>query len=132
MKPKDNFDGTTSELRAGADGPLSLLSAIVQSSHDAIVSKTLDGIITSWNTAAERIFGYTAAETIGRSIRMIIPPERQTEEDYVLSLIRRGERIDHFETVRQTKDGRLVDISLTVSPIISGGWGDRRRLQNRS
>jgi PAS domain S-box-containing protein len=94
-----------------------LLSAIVESSHDAIVSKTLDGVITSWNKAAERIFGYTAQEAIGRSIRIIIPPECQAEEDYILSQIRRGQWIDHFETVRQAKDGRRLSISLTVSPI---------------
>jgi PAS domain S-box-containing protein len=99
----------------------SLLSSIVASSDDAIVSKTLDGIITSWNPAAEKMFGYTAAEAVGQSIRMIIPPERQTEEDYVLERIRNGEKVDHFETVRQAKDGRTLNISLTVSPIRNGG-----------
>ncbi len=96
---------------------VSLLSAIVNSSDDAIVSKTLDGIITSWNPAAEKMFGYTAAEAVGKSIRLIIPPELQAEEDFVLGQIRRGEKVDHFETVRQTKDGRRLHISLTVSPI---------------
>jgi len=100
-----------------SEGLVSLLSAIVNSSDDAIVSKTLDGIITSWNPAAERMFGYTAAEAIGKSIRLIIPPELQSEENYVLDQIRRGEKVDHFETVRQTRDGRRLDISLTVSPI---------------
>lgn len=114
---KDNVEEITLESKSGSDGLVSLLSAIVDSSHDAIVSKTLDGIITSWNRAAERMFGYTAAEAIGQSIRMIIPPERQSEEDYVLSRIRRGEGVDHFETVRQTKDGRRLEISLTISPI---------------
>ena len=99
----------------------SLLSAIIASSDDAIVSKNLDGIITSWNPAAERMFGYTAAEVIGRSIRLIIPPERQAEEDYVLGQIRCGEKVDHFETIRQTKDGRRLNISLTVSPVRDGG-----------
>lgn len=94
-----------------------LLSAIVDSSDDAIVSKTLDGIITSWNRAAERMFGYTAPEAIGRHITLIIPPERLGEEDVVLDHLRRGEKIDHFETIRQTKDGRRLNISLTVSPI---------------
>jgi PAS domain S-box-containing protein len=103
--------------KAGFDGIVSLLSAIVDSSDDAIVSKTLDGIIISWNPAAEKMFGYTAAEAIGQSIRLIIPAELQAEEDYVLSTIRRGEKVDHFETVRQRKDGRRIDISLTVSPI---------------
>src|SRR5882724_1886506 len=93
------------------------LAAIVDSSDDAIVSKTLDGVITTWNRAAERIFGYTAREAIGRHITLIIPAERWAEEDGVLARIRRGETVDHFETVRQTKDGRYVSISLTVSPI---------------
>ncbi|HJU12366.1 MAG TPA: PAS domain-containing sensor histidine kinase [Candidatus Binataceae bacterium] len=96
---------------------VSLLSAIVDSSEDAIVSKTLDGIITSWNRGAEKIFGYTAAEAIGQSIRIIIPPERQSEEDYVLGQLRLGHKVEHFETVRLTKDGRRLDISLTVSPV---------------
>jgi PAS domain S-box-containing protein len=99
----------------------SLLSSIVASSDDAIVSKTLDGIITSWNLAAQKMFGYTAAEALGQSIRMIIPGDRQAEEDYILERIRRGEKIDHFETVRQTKDGRLLNISLTISPVRNGG-----------
>jgi PAS domain S-box-containing protein len=93
------------------------LSAIVDSADDAIVGKTLEGIITSWNRAAERIFGYTAAEAVGRHISLIIPEERAAEEDQVLAQIRRGEIVDHFETVRRTKDGRKLDISLTVSPI---------------
>jgi PAS domain S-box-containing protein len=94
------------------------LAAIVDSSDDAIVSKTLDGIIASWNTAAERLFGYTAAEAVGRSIYLIIPDDRRTEEEQVLARLRRGEKIDHFETVRRAKDGRLIHISLTVSPIV--------------
>jgi len=94
-----------------------LLAAIVASSDDVIVSKTLEGTITSWNPAAERIFGYTAAEAVGQNIRLIIPPQRWPEEDEVLARIRRGERVDHFETLRQTKDGRLLHISLTVSPV---------------
>ena len=94
-----------------------LLAAIVDSSDDAIVSKTLDGVITSWNRAAERIFGYTAAEAIGQRITLIIPPERHAEEDVVLARIGRGEKIEHFETIRQTKDGRQLNISLTVSPV---------------
>jgi PAS domain S-box-containing protein len=108
---------TGQENRGGRDALVSLLCAIVESSDDAIVSETLDGIITSWNPAAEKMFGYTATEAIGQSIRLIIPADRQSEEDKVLARIRRGQGVDHFETVRQTKDGRLLDISLTVSPI---------------
>jgi len=93
------------------------LAAIVDSSDDAIVGKTLDGVITSWNRGAERIFGYPAAEAIGQHIFLIIPADRRAEELEVLARLRRGERIDHFETLRQTKDGRHIPISLTVSPI---------------
>jgi len=97
--------------------PQELLAAIVASSDDAIISKTLQGIITSWNRGAERLFGYPAAEAIGQSVLLIIPDDRKSEEKMILSRLRRGERIDHFETVRVTKDGRLLDISLTISPI---------------
>ncbi|MBV8483881.1 MAG: PAS domain S-box protein [Verrucomicrobia bacterium] len=93
------------------------LAAIVDSSDDAIVGKNLDSIITSWNQGAERIFGYSAEEMIGKSIRTIIPPDRQEEEDEILARLRRGERYEHFETVRVTKDGRKLDVSLTISPI---------------
>ncbi len=93
------------------------LARVVESSDDAIVSKDLNGVITSWNRAAERMFGYTAAEAIGRSIRIIIPADRQGEEDTVLARIRAGQAISHFETIRQRKDGSLIPISLTVSPI---------------
>src|SRR5205823_12591853 len=93
------------------------LAAIVDSSDDAIVSKTLDGVITSWNRAAERMFGYSTAEAVGHHIKLIIPLERHAEEDDVLARIRRGEIVDHFETVRQRKDGARLTISLTVSPI---------------
>ena len=93
------------------------LARVVESSDDAIVSKDLNGTITSWNRAAERMFGYTAAEAVGRSIRMIIPSDRQSEEDMVLARIRSGEGVTHFETIRQRKDGTLIQIALTVSPI---------------
>ncbi len=93
------------------------LASIVESSDDAIVSKDLNGIVTSWNPAAERIFGYSAVEMIGQPIRKIIPADRQHEEDEVLRRIRSDQRVDHFTTVRQRKDGSLVHISLTVSPI---------------
>jgi PAS domain S-box-containing protein len=94
-----------------------LLAAIVESSEDAIISKDLTGIITSWNRGAERAFGYTAGEAVGRSITMLIPGDRLAEEDHVLARVARGESVDHFETIRQRKDGTLVDVSLTVSPI---------------
>ncbi len=94
------------------------LAAIVGSSTDAIVSKDVSGIIESWNKSAERMFGYSADEAIGQSIRMIIPRELQHEEDRILDRIRKGQRIEHFETVRRHKDGHLLDVSLTVSPIL--------------
>jgi PAS domain S-box-containing protein len=92
-------------------------AAIVESSEDAIVSKNLDGIIADWNQGAERIFGYTSEEAIGQPIKILIPEDRQSEEHEILTRIRRGERIDHFETVRQRKDGSLIVVSLTVSPV---------------
>jgi PAS domain S-box-containing protein len=93
------------------------LSAIIESAEDAIISKTLDGIITSWNRGAERIFGYKAREVIGKSITILIPKDHQNEEPAILARLRAGEQIEHYETVRSRKDGTLVDISLTVSPI---------------
>jgi PAS domain S-box-containing protein len=108
----------TERKRAEAAG--STLAAIVESSDDAIISKDLSGVITSWNRGAERIFGYTAAEAVGQSIYLIIPAERRSEEVEVLTRLRRGEKVDHFETERQTKDGRRVNISLTVSPVRDG------------
>ena len=109
MRPMDT---AARDLRAG-----SWLSAIVASSDDAIISKDLDGVVTSWNRAAEHIFGYPAAEMIGQSIRRIIPADRQGEEDQVLAQVRAGQQVAHFETVRQRRDGTLIDVSLTVSPI---------------
>jgi len=94
------------------------LAAIVESSDDAIVSKDLNGVITSWNAGAERLFGYQACEVIGRPVAILIPPERINEEPGILDRIRRGERIDHYETVRVRKDGTRLDVSLTVSPIL--------------
>jgi len=93
------------------------LAALVDSSGDAIISKDLNGIITSWNTAAERIFGYMAEEAIGKSIMILIPPEYQEEEARIIERVRRGQRVEHYETIRQRKHGGLIDISLTVSPI---------------
>jgi PAS domain S-box-containing protein len=95
-----------------------LLSAIVDSSDDAIISKDLNGVITSWNKSAERLFGYTAAEAIGKTVAsLLIPEDRQNEEPDILARLRKGERVDHFETVRQRKDGSRLDISLTISPV---------------
>ncbi len=96
---------------------LAQLAAIVEGSDDAIVSKTLDGIITSWNAGASRILGYSADEMVGQPILGIIPPELLDEERSILARLRKGERIDHFDTVRLTKDGRRVNVSLTVSPL---------------
>ena len=93
------------------------LAAIVESSDDAIISKNLDGIITSWNTGAQRVFGYTAAEAVGQPVTIVIPADRQSEEREILTRIRRGEHIDHFETIRQRKDGPLIVVSLSVSPV---------------
>jgi PAS domain S-box-containing protein len=113
----DSPPNPTAENHGGSMPAEAYLAAIVESSDDAIIAKNLDGIIQAWNAAAERLFGYTAAEVIGRSIRMLVPADRQQEEDEILEYIRRGERVDHFETVRLTKDGRLIDLSLTVSPV---------------
>jgi PAS domain S-box-containing protein len=93
------------------------IAAIVESSEDAVVTKDLNGIITTWNHGATRLFGYTAEEVIGKPVTILIPAERHDEEPSILARIRRGERIDHYETVRQRKDGSTVDISLTVSPV---------------
>jgi PAS domain S-box-containing protein len=93
------------------------LAAIVESSEDAIVSKDLNGIVTNWNASAERIFGYKAEEIMGKSITLIIPPELHSDEEMILSRIRAGERIEHFETVRVTKSGKRIDVSLTISPV---------------
>jgi PAS domain S-box-containing protein len=97
--------------------PQALLAAIVESSDDAIISKTLEGIITSWNAGAQRLFGYTSEEAIGQSVLLLIPADRKDEEAMILGRLRRGERIEHYETVRVTKDGRHIDLSLTISPI---------------
>lgn len=93
------------------------LASIVESSDDAIISKNLDGTIVSWNQGAERLFGYTADEAIGRSVTMLIPSDRLNEEPGIIARIRKGERVDHYETIRRRKDGSLIDISLTISPI---------------
>jgi PAS domain S-box-containing protein len=96
---------------------LQLKAAIVESSDDAIISKNLDGTITSWNRGAELVFGYSAEEAIGQNIRLIIPHDRQDEETTIIERLKRGERVDHFETVRIRKDGTVLDVSLTISPV---------------
>ena len=111
---ESNRDISESKRAQEAQGRL---AAIVESSEDAIVSKDLDGIIINWNKAAERIFGYAAEEAIGQHITLIVPPDRLNEEADILASLRRGERIDHFETVRKRKDGTLFDISVTISPV---------------
>ena len=104
-------------LRLQADKAIGLLASIVDSSDDAIISKTLEGVITSWNAGAERLFGYTAKEAIGQPITMIIPLDRRDEETRILARLRQGEPIEHFDTVRQRKDGTKVEISLSISPV---------------
>ena len=106
--------------RTKAEIDLARLAAIVASSDDAIISKTLEGVVTSWNAGASRIFGYAPEEMIGQPILRIIPPELRHEEEGILAQLRRGERVDHFDTVRVAKDGRRLFISLTVSPIRNG------------
>jgi PAS domain S-box-containing protein len=123
--PLRHVDGTTVQLaitrdlteRSRAERAALLLGAIVDSSDDAIISKNLNGVITSWNKSAERLFGYTAAEIIGQPVTILIPPDRSQEEPGILERLKRGERVDHFETLRRTKDGTLLDISLTISPV---------------
>jgi PAS domain S-box-containing protein len=108
--------GTDNTTRKQA-GEALRLAAIVDSTDDGIIGKDLDGVITSWNRAAERMFGFSASEIVGQSIRRLIPDELQDEEDHVLSRIRRGERVEHYETVRRRQDGALIPVSLTISPI---------------
>jgi PAS domain S-box-containing protein len=107
-------------MHKARDETAARLAAIVESSDDAIISKDLNGYVTSWNAAAERMFGYPAAEMIGRHITTIIPADRRDEEEHVISEIRLGRRVEHFETVRCRKDGTLFDVSLSVSPIHAG------------
>ena len=104
--------------RKEAERVTRLLAAIVDSSDDAILSKTLDGTITSWNKSAERLFGYTDKEAIGQRITLIVPWERRAEEEDILRRLARGERVDHFETIRRRKDGSTFDVSLTISPLV--------------
>jgi hypothetical protein len=123
--PLRHVDGATVQLavtheitgRRQNERTAQWFGAIVDSSDDAIISKDLTGIITSWNQGAQRLFGYTAAETIGKPVTILIPPDRLEEEPKILARLRRGERVDHFETLRRRKDGSLIDISLTISPV---------------
>ena len=113
------FVGTVQEItdHKRADEAVQRLASIVESSEDAIISKDLNGIIVSWNRGAELIFGYQADEVLGKPITMLIPPDRYDEEPGILRWIRQGQRVDHYETVRRRKDGVLIDVSLTVSPL---------------
>ena len=113
-------DGVRATIDALSQSHAQRLAAIVESSDDAIISKDLNGIIASWNRGAALIFGYEAEEVVGKSITILIPPERQDEEPDILARIKRGEPIQHYETVRRHKDGRRIEISLTVSPIMDG------------
>lgn len=120
QKESPRFIGISLDItdRIEAARTSSLLSAIVDSSDDAIISKSLDGVITSWNKGAERLFGYTAEDAIGKTVaELLIPEDRQDEETNILARLAEGERVDHFETVRRHQDGTLLDISLTVSPV---------------
>ena len=113
-------DGVRATIEALGQSQAQRLASIVECSADAIISKDLNGIIATWNKGAEQIFGYEAEEVVGKPITILIPPERQDEEPDILARIKQGERIEHYETIRQRKDGRLIEISLTVSPIVDG------------
>ena len=113
----DSNNGNDFRLPEPGPQAISLLAAIVDSSDDAIISKNLNGIITSWNKSAERIFGYPAKEAIGKPITLIIPRDRWDEEKHIIRQIKRGKRVDHFETVRARKDGSLLNVSVTISPV---------------
>ena len=115
-KPPSNL-AQPGKTRPNPDAVAQWLAAIVDSSDDAIIGKDLDGIIMSWNSGARRIFGYEAEEVIGKPVTILIPPDRHDEEPGILARIRAGERVEHYETVRRRKDGALLDISLTVSPV---------------
>lgn len=120
MTPTNNethLNGGEQLDRRGSEIAAYRLAAIIESSDDAIIGKGLDGIITDWNAGAERIFGYAPDEIVGKSILTLIPADRRAEEDEIIEKLKKGERLDHFETVRQRKDGTLIHISLTVSPI---------------
>lgn len=117
---QQNSTGGAHVAAERGEQPIDLLAAIVDSSDDAIISKDLDGVVTSWNKSAERIFGYTAGEAIGQAITLIVPPERRNEEAEILERLRRGERINRLQTVRSAKDGTRISVSLTISPVRNG------------
>ena len=117
--------------RKKVEGAAAHFSAIVNSSHDAIIGKTLNGIITSWNHGAEHLYGYMAEEVVGRSILILLPPNRIDELSLLLGKIKQGERVDHYDTTRRRKDGSVVDVSLTLSPIKKLLWGDCRHIDHR-
>src|SRR6476659_2515454 len=108
---------TRSSPKFNPDEAIAHLAAIVESSEDAVISKTLDGIILTWNAGAEHVYGYPAIEAIGRPMTFLLPEDRPDEETLILERIRRGERVEHFETVRRRKSGDRIDVSLTISPI---------------
>ena len=119
LNNRSEFPALPVHLAAGPDAPdpRDWLAAIINGSDDAIISKNLNGIIQSWNAGATRLFGYEAHETIGKSVTLLIPSDRLNEEPMILAEIHKGNRVDHFETKRRRKDGSLIDISLTISPI---------------
>jgi PAS domain S-box-containing protein len=117
LKPSDYTKRAESARKVEAPQAAALLAAIVDSSDDAIVSKGLDSVITSWNTGAERVFGYTAEEAIGSHISLIMPPDRLHEETVIIDRVTHGERIEHFDTIRRRKDGQLINVSITISPV---------------
>ena len=139
--PLDRFLGALA--RARRNEIAYFLASIVDSCDDAILTIDLDGIVTSWNAAAERLYSYTAEEAIGKPTAMLIPPDRRDEEPAILERVKRGERVEHYETVRQRKDGSLIDVSLTVSPVknaqskiigaskVSRDITERKRAQDR-
>src|SRR5919112_3015304 len=102
---------------SGSDASTRRLAAIVESSDDAIIAMDVHGIITAWNRAAERMYGYSPAEAVGQSIRITLPPDRQPEESALFEQVKRSERVEHFETIRCRKDGSCFPVSLTISPI---------------
>src|SRR6478672_9526189 len=108
---------TRSSPKFNPDEAIAHLAAIVESSEDAVISKTLDGIILTWNAGAEHVYGYPAIEAIGRPVTFLLPEDRPDEETLILDRIGRGERVEHFETVRRRKSGERIDVSLTISPV---------------